>query len=501
MNQSNFMKYKLPMCKILTAVFLALLAGMAQADIKAVWEAKHVQTKINTIERDDIVYVSLDNIAKFLNCENRVNLRKGAGSIKFENGELDYILSSPYVTVGEKSYNVKHDIIFYRGDYYAPLIDIVKVIDLLVSDDVSYYDDSKTLYVHPAQYNILDLTAQQKLNGLMVEILLTEDLKYDIVKTDDYWLITNIYQGKIDTARFNNKRLTRAIYETKAYQFDNSAQLSIRLRPKDFTFVGKLKENPLRIQIMIKGEGFADTVLSYSAADNMKNNKIDVIVIDPGHGGDDDGAIGPSGIKEKDINLAISLKLKKLLEDEGLSVILTRDDDRFIPLSDRTKIANEAGADMFVSIHCNASATNKNARGYISFFLSDAKTDQARAAAALENAAIQFESKESQRDYVSDIDFILLDMVQSEFLKESSELAALIEQNIIKHTKIDSRGVDQAGFFVLNKAYMPAVLVETAFISNKQDEKLLKNGNTQNDVAEAIVAAIGEFKAKYEVTE
>jgi N-acetylmuramoyl-L-alanine amidase len=193
--------------------------------------------------------------------------------------------------------------------------------------------------------------------------------------------------------------------------------------------------------------------------------------------------------------------LKKLLEDEGFSVILTRDDDRFVTLADRTKIANEAGADMFISVHCNASEKNKNARGYISFFLSDAKTDQARAAAALENSAIQFESKESQRDYVSDIDFILLDMVQSEFLKESSELAALIEQNITKDTKIESRGVDQAGFFVLNKAYMPAVLVETAFISNKQDEKLLKSGKTQDEIAEAIADAISEFKAKYEAKE
>jgi len=294
-------------------------------------------------------------------------------------------------------------------------------------------------------------------------------------------------------------RPDKAVYDTKAYQFENSAQLSIRLRPRDFTFVSKIKENPLRIQMMVKGEGFADTVLSYNPeANGFKDNLIDVIVIDPGHGGDDEGAIGPSGVKEKDVNLEISRRLKWLLENKNFKVILTRDTDRFVSLSDRTKIANEAGADIFVSIHANASKNNKKARGFISFFLSDAKTDQARATAALENASIRFESSENQKDYVSDLDFILLDMVQSEFLKESADLAAMIEQNIQKHSKISSRGVDQAGFFVLNKAYMPSVLLETAFISNKKDEKLLKNKKTHENIARAITESLLQFKEKYE---
>jgi N-acetylmuramoyl-L-alanine amidase len=498
MNQSTAGKYNFSMRKLLIPIILLLLAANSQAEIRAFWKARNIKADINSVERDQIQYVSLSNLAEFLGRTNDADLRKGIGSIKLENGQLDYVLSSPYVTVGEKSYNIQHDIIFYRGDFYAPLDNIVEVIDRLMSDELVCSADGETLTVLPARYNILDLTAQQKLNGLMVEILLSEELKYDLVQTDDYWLIATIYEGKIDTSYFNNKRPVRAIYDTRAYQFDNSAQISIRLRPKEFTYVGKLKENPLRIQIMIKGEGFADTTLSYTPGNDMKSNKIDVVVIDPGHGGEDEGAIGPSGTKEKDINLKISKKLKGLLEDDGFQVLLTRDDDRFISLSDRTKIANEAGADLFVSIHCNASARNKKARGYISFFLSDAKTDQARAAAALENSAIRFESSEEQRDYVSDIDFILLDMVQSEFLKESSDLAAMIEQNIVKRAKLDSRGVDQAGFFVLNKAYMPSVLVETAFMSNKDDEKFLKNDKNQGNVAKAIAEAIKEFKVKYE---
>ncbi|MCP4580583.1 MAG: N-acetylmuramoyl-L-alanine amidase [candidate division Zixibacteria bacterium] len=485
------------MKNLLLVCLLIVMSSSAQADISASWNAKNQKAKIHTIERDDIRYISISELSEFLGSVHHLNIRRGIGSLELINGELNYTLFSPYVTVGEKGYNLEHDILFHRGDFYAPLVNIVPVIDRLIPDNLVYSAEGNAINVYPAVYNITDITAQQKINGLMAEISLSEELKYDIVKTDDYWLVVTIYQGKIDTALFNGKRPVKAIYDTKAYQFDNSAQLSIRLRPKDFTFVSKLKDNPLRIQITIKGEGFADTVLAYSP-NGGKSNEIDVIVVDPGHGGEDTGAIGPKGTQEKVINLDISKKLKKELEDEGFTVILTRDNDRFVSLADRTQIANEAGADLFISIHANASATNKKARGYISFFLSDAKTDQARAAAALENASIRFESTEKQKDYVSDIDFIILDMVQSEFLKESADLAAMIEQNIDKQTKINSRGVDQAGFFVLNKAYMPSVLVESAFISNKDDEKLLKSKKTRNNIAKSIRAAVVDFKKKYE---
>jgi len=498
LNRMLKIPYNPTMRKLIIVVILFFSASLAIADIRASWSGKNKDVRIKTTKLDNIEYLSLGQLSAFLDSQYKVNIREGVGSLELTNGELGFSMFSPYVTVGEKSYNIQHDIIFYYGDFYAPAANILPVIDRLTSDNLVYSSSEQTIRIIPAIYNITDLVAQQKLNGLMTEIMLAEELKFDIVKTEDHWLIVTIYGGKIDSSRFNGKRPIRAIYDTKAYQFENSAQLSIRYRPKDFTFVGKLRENPLRIQIMIKGEGFADTVLAYTPNGGNSKNAIDKVVVDPGHGGEDLGAIGPGGTLEKEINLEVSLQLKEMLEDEGFTVILTRDDDRFISLADRTKIANEAGADLFISIHANASETNKNARGYISFFLSDAKTDQARAAAALENAAIRFESTENQRDYVSDIDFILLDMVQSEFLKESADLAAMIEQNIEKQTKITSRGVDQAGFFVLNKAYMPSVLVESAFISNRQDEKLLKNKKTQKDIAQAIANSLVEFKKKYE---
>jgi len=166
-------------------------------------------------------------------------------------------------------------------------------------------------------------------------------------------------------------------------------------------------------------------------------------------------------------------------------------------LGDRAQIANEANADIFLSIHCNA-APNKKARGVMAFFLADAKTDEARAAAALENSAIKFEEQASSDGAISDLSFILSDMAQNEYLKESADLADILQANISYQLKVESRGVDQAGFFVLNKAFMPAVLVETAFISNKNDEKILKDEKKQSLIADAMRDSIIRFRDKYE---
>jgi N-acetylmuramoyl-L-alanine amidase len=160
-------------------------------------------------------------------------------------------------------------------------------------------------------------------------------------------------------------------------------------------------------------------------------------------------------------------------------------------------LANSVGGDLFISIHANA-AKNKKAAGMITFSLADAKTDEARAAASLENSSISFENVKNQKQYATDLDFTLRDMVQTEYQRESVDLSDIIQKTMSKGAGINSRGVDQAGFFVLDKAYMPAVLVETAFITNVGDEKKLKSEEFQKNVARAIYDSIVAFKDKYE---
>jgi len=478
-------------------------ANSGNIEIKESWIAKKKKSTIVATKKDKAVYISLKSLAKFLDAIYEPNIETGKGTLKLKNGSILFNQFSPYVLIGDKSYNIRRDVIFYYGDFYAPAASLIEVVAKLIPDEVAFSENDLSLMIYPARYNVVDLTIQQKLNGLLIEIYLSQQLKYDIVKTIDSWMIVNIYDGKIDTAAFSRRKPASTVIETKAYQFEKSAQVSIRLRGANFSYVHKYKDDPPRIQIAVKGDAFADTVLTYTPPETLttpaksQDTLIDVIVIDPGHGGDDNGAIGPSKTKEKDIVLDIAKKLRDILEENKFKVILTRDDDRFVPLGDRTDIANEAEADLFISIHCNA-AHNKNANGTIAFFLADAKTDQARAAAALENSALKFESETKAKGGSNDIDFILSAMIQNEYLKESADLADMIQKNIKNRAKIDSRGVDQAGFFVLNKAFMPAVLVETAFISNKMDEKILRDGKKRQSIAEAISESILQFKAKYE---
>ncbi len=229
------------------------------------------------------------------------------------------------------------------------------------------------------------------------------------------------------------------------------------------------------------------------------DSSVKKIVIDPGHGGKDPGAIGRYwNTHEKDIVLKIAKKLKRILTERlDIEVVLTREKDEFISLLQRTEIANKEDADLFISIHCNASKDIK-ANGTSVFFLSSARTDEERAVAALENAAIRYEGGEDVKKQYTELDFILSDLAQNEFLIESSELATMIEANIITSVFTRDRGVRQADFYVLRGVFMPAVLVETAFISNKKEEKKLRSDKFQQAIAEAIYNGIKRFKHKYD---
>jgi len=226
------------------------------------------------------------------------------------------------------------------------------------------------------------------------------------------------------------------------------------------------------------------------------------VVVDPGHGGKDPGAVGPTNLYEKDVNLEIGLRLKAILEDDlGLVVVMTRDDDTFIPLGDRTALANREAADVFISVHCNAAPrkkrARKNMRGSETYFLSLAKTDDARATAAMENSAVQFEQPDAKTKNMDEVQFILWDIVQNQYLTESSDLAEYVQEALAGSLPFPNRGVNQAGFYVLNGAYMPAILVESAFISHKDEEKTLKQSKIRERIAQAIARGLASFAERY----
>ena len=239
---------------------------------------------------------------------------------------------------------------------------------------------------------------------------------------------------------------------------------------------------------------------NFISAEPPIDNSIRKIVLDPGHGGKDPGAVGYSKNNfEKDVVLSIAKKLKRiLLENMNVEVLLTRENDDFVSLQKRTQFANEKNADLFISIHCNAHR-KKKANGIEVYFLSTAKTDEARVVEALENDVVfKYEGGEEAVKKYDDLAFILADMAQSEHLEESYNLSMQLQNNLLKNTKGFNRGVKQANFYVLRGAFMPAVLIELGFISNKEEEKILIKSSYQNKLAQSIFESILDFKKRYD---
>jgi N-acetylmuramoyl-L-alanine amidase len=230
-----------------------------------------------------------------------------------------------------------------------------------------------------------------------------------------------------------------------------------------------------------------------------------LVVVDAGHGGPDGGMHGPLGggpeVLEKNITLNVAKRVGAALGERGIDVKYTRTTDTLIALSDRGRIANDSHADLFVSIHVNAANPGwkdpGGARGFETYFLAEAKTEDARRVERMENEVVKFESGPSARAG-DPLNFIINDMAQNEHLREANELADLIQRRMSQVHPGPSRGVKQAGFRVLVTAFMPAVLVEIGFGTNPAEAAYLTSPAKMDELAGAISDAVLEYLKGYE---
>lgn len=220
-----------------------------------------------------------------------------------------------------------------------------------------------------------------------------------------------------------------------------------------------------------------------------------VVVIDPGHGGDKDGAIGPDGTKEKDVALAIALRLEAALRAAGHEPVLTRRDDTGLGLGERIALANERGADLFLSVHANSMPTTEarsRVHGVETFFLSADASDAAAAEVArLENADDETAAAPVEQGALG---AILADLARSEAHANSAQLAYLLHDRLVRETEARDRGVRQAPFVVLQGAQMPAVLLEVGYISHPRESKRLADPAEQERIARAVAAGVDRFR-------
>lgn len=492
------MKYNSSMNRILFVVLLLFVSVGGNAETVS-FDNDGVRRPLRLISEGEIDYLScsdffvaLGGSVSWTSPDNRVAVQAGAHELSFRWG-------NPYCTVDDTLRNLVYTPIYYVDDLYLPVNQLISVLGDRLGLSLIYDRGRRSLLAVPPSKNVAKVSVDEKLNGILMEILLTQPLRYEIFITEGNWVNVTLIGGKLDPKKLSKEKPSPQVRRVRAFQFDKSAQISVQMRGKIVDFHHNAATYPDRIQVSIEDAGYqASGADSTEIAGTKKNDSVEVIVIDPGHGGDFNGAIGRDGLKEKDVVLDIALKLEELLDrDPRYTAVLTRRQDHTVPLEQRALTANAANGDLFVSIHTNASS-RRDAGGCETYFLSPAADDMARVTELLENSDFKVQSPAVGKTQQDDVGFIVMDLLQTEYLHQSKLLAEDIQSSLHKNLNIKSRGINQAGFAVLNRVSMPAVLVETAFISNRVEEKLLDRESFRQSVADAIYQGIARYTSQYQ---
>jgi len=421
------------------------------------------------------------------------------------SGEIVFKIGSEYVVMnGIKRKMMKVPLII-KGRAYIPLEAVItRAFEAVVGAQIYWNFQDRTLWIS-YKGNVADIRSYTYDDYTRFVIELTKDMEYES-ESEPRLIKISVKDGKLALPAEKYDIRDTIIDGVEISRTAGSLDFIIKLSEKAGNFKIDKLPSPPRIVVDIENstpaaenirteqdiEKLPPAPAGPAKRDKVAIDNIKLVVIDPGHGGKDPGAVGPHGTREKDITLAIAQKLSVLIRSKlRIRTVLTRTHDYFVPLEKRTEIANSKDADVFISIHTNASL-NPDSSGFEVYFLSDSASDkEAQAVANLENSVMAMESAWQSKDKVSRI---LWSLTMNQFMNESSELCSFVSSNVVSCTGFMNRGVKQAGFYVMRGARMPAILVEVGFISNRKEERLLSSEKFQKKVAEAICEALGEYR-------
>ncbi len=481
-------------------------------------------SRLRTVIAEGLVYVAMNDLASSLTLPAAENASVGKFEIRFSNHRLKFTAGNPFLVITEVSTNaasvfqLSQSVRADEGIYFAPLTGLLQVLELVWPGRLMY-DWSEDALISSASpvspsFDVTGVNIESRLNGYLLTILASRkltDVEAWLRLDREKWLFVTIANARADTLALGRVKPSGAVRQLLTFQSPTSVQLTFRVAP-DVVKAELLNEpgtNNLMVALHTRSEA-QQKELEKKRQELIRENlerdrnrwKLDVIVIDPGHGGKDPGTIGVGKTKEKDITLGIALKLGRLIEKnmKGVKVVYTRKTDTFVELYRRTQIANEAGGKLFVSIHCNSTERKPSPQnGFEIYLLRPGKTEDAVRIAEQENSVIQLEEgyKDRYQELTED-NFILYTLHQSAFMKYSEQFAEVAARTMAKHLGIRNSGVKQAGFYVLVGASMPNVLVETGYLSNRSEEKLLRSAAGQQKIADALYRGIREYKKLYE---
>ncbi|MHC1738094.1 MAG: N-acetylmuramoyl-L-alanine amidase [Ignavibacteriaceae bacterium] len=468
--------------------------------------------KISAFQKGGITYISVKELAKSYNIGYFVNSETQKIEMKFERHTLKITAKNPFLVLHTKGNNssktlqlplsslVKNNEIYIPLEYSKEVLNLCFGKELIVKTKnvtVQKEEEVPQTEIKKESSTGLNLVIDEKTNGTLLTLKGGVKLgKYSHSLKKDLIQIT-FKKVEVNPELLKHNAPKGLVKEVKVESEKDESTLSIIV-----------DENLSSYEVINSGSDILVTMHNkkFQNKNKEKNNDkdkwfFDVIVLDAGHGGKDPGAIGVNKLKEKDINLALTLKIGNLLKQNmpEVKVVYTRSTDKFIELYKRGKIANENNGKLFISIHCNSVAKkNTKPNGFEVYLLRPGRTEDAIAIAEFENSVIQYEDDQKRYQKLTDENFILVTMAHSSYMRYSEKFAEIMDNHVRQGVDIASKGVKQAGFYVLVGASMPSVLVEAGFLSNPKDAAFLNSNEGQNQLAEAIFKSIKSFKIYYD---
>lgn len=473
--------------------------GIAASSIKVVNQQKNTEDELKVLANTPVVYCSVKDLARVLSTTIYENIEREKIVLYLGIHRVKISAGTSFLVIDDVIYQIPSPAIIVEGDIYLPTNALFQILHKTVLPSVSFTVKDNQLVIIPTEYNIQSVQVEEKANGTIIRIKTLKKFKKKEISTflhKNGWFYLTV-QGAIADSNNILKTDTRGIVKKISMdQLEGGLQLAFFLRSdiERHEFYQNKKTKEIVITL------WAPLSKSVARIKEVKSQwEIDTIVLDAGHGGKDPGTIGKYGTKEKTVVLDVVKRIGRLLtKNTNMNVIYTRDEDVFIPLWKRTKMANENNGKIFISVHANGNR-NRKAHGFETYLLRPGKTQDAVDVAATENAAIKFEeARNGKYEELTYEGLILATMAQSMFMKESESLAGQIQHELEKEIKSQSRGVKQAGFYVLIGASMPNVLLEVGFLTNPAEEKKLRTVKYRQKIAEAVYRAIIEFKKSRE---
>ncbi|MBA7601323.1 hypothetical protein ES703_08393 [subsurface metagenome] len=478
---------------LLTILFLVSSTLAQSSEIKILLDNKTLETVVPSIIENDRIFVSARNVMEALGGRITWFPALKLMTINVNGHTARLVIDDSSLEIDEKVIPLEMPARIIDNRVMIPL----EVIKIIAEVDIKWENQTKTLFIYTIRPYLLKVRSYSHPDKTRVVIDLSEKTEFradelinpdrifidiigSIIKLEDTSKQIKIDDGVIKTVRAAqfNEEITRVVFDL--YQQAKYELFSL------------IEPDRVVIDIFKPSEeaAISETLPAKPEEKPVPKPEITgkrVVIIDPGHGGKDPGAIGPTGLKEKEVTLGIALYLEKLLKKADIPTYLTRSKDEFVYLEDRTNFANQKNGFVFVSLHANSVLNHRPSAAGIETFLLSSKYigASARDVADRENRASR-----AHPELDTDLAKIIADLEESANIKYSFDFADIIQKKLVEYLKLENRGIKQAPFVVLKGANMAAVIVEVGFISNPKEEKLLKTNKFRENAAQALFEAI-----------